>query len=107
MYEVDSETGSAWLNSLRRGAAEQAAWVVDVRPSLRIAHDGSTEVLTMVVVRDQVLRQSSETRRHLLSEIERHLKAIIRESPFPEEGWPLIGFMTESDLLRERERAAG
>ncbi|MCU0654962.1 MAG: hypothetical protein MUF64_06630 [Polyangiaceae bacterium] len=104
MYAVDSEAGPRWLALLKQHPGVDAAWVVDVQPSLRVAHDGSTEVLTMVVLQDRVLQEPPEKRERLLSELERHLRRIIQQHPFLFEGWPLVGFMTESDVLAHAAR---
>jgi hypothetical protein len=39
----------------------------------------------------------SAQRRELLSRLENRLKSIILSSPYAGAGWPLVGFMTESD----------
>jgi hypothetical protein len=104
MYAVDDKAGPQWLALLKQNSGVDASLVVDVQPSLRVAHDGSTEVLTMVVLQDRVLQEPPEKRDRLLSELERHLKKIIQQHPFLFEGWPLVGFMTESDVLAHATR---
>lgn len=97
MYHLGPSTGTEWLATLRNDLAEETAQVVALHPILREASDGSPILLATLILRDSVKALPSAQRRKLLSRLENRLKSIILSSPYAGAGWPLVGFMTESD----------
>lgn len=103
MYEIDKDAGSRWLTSLRTRLPREGQQVAAIRPALREALDGSTELFAVVVVSDEVLALPTIARRALLAEIERVVREIVLGDTYVAvQGWPLVSFRTEAE-----DRAAG
>lgn len=103
MYSLDPSAGREWLRELQHAHHEEAAQISDLRPTLREASDGSTEILTTIVLRDSVMRWPTTERGKLLAKLEQWIKDIILGSNYANLGWPLVGFMSET----EARQAAG
>lgn len=104
MYALDPSAGNNWLQALRQQPEEGIMYVSRLLPSLREASDGSTEILTTIILKDAVMNLPSPQRRQLLAGLENQLKKIILGGPYAGLGWPLVGFMTEAEAAHETGR---
>jgi hypothetical protein len=108
MYGIDPVAGQRWLNALRappHGGA--AADVVSIRPALRDAEDGSSELWAIVVLNDAVALMPAAQRRQRLAALETRLKAIMLGDTYDAvPGHRFVSFRTQADETEQARRQA-
>lgn len=108
MYVIDLAAGQRWLNALRAESADGAATdVVSIRPALRDAEDGSSELWAIVLLNDAVTLLAPGLRRQRLATLEARLKKImLGDSYEAAPGHRFVSFRTQADETAQARRQA-
>jgi hypothetical protein len=71
------DSGRRWLDRVRTALPGQAAQILAIKPKLREALDGSSELWAIVVLDDEIQRLTRDQVGQLLARVEQSLRAAI------------------------------